>query len=162
MIMMKALALPILMLFYSGPVTMTSIDYIPGTDSLKVLVRLDYDLFLRDYQQTINDDIDLKVLRDYSPFPADMANNYINSKLVIIINKKLLIGKLLSTELTDSDISLNILYRPGKRIKNITVRNTILTGLYSDVENLTIIKINNLETGIKFTQEHNEVSFDLR
>jgi hypothetical protein len=162
MIMLKALFLPILMLFQTGPVTMTGIDYVTGTDSLKVTVRLDYDLFLKDYQQTVNDDIGLKVLRSYNPFPADMANNYINSKISIIINKKLLQGKLLRTEETDNDIILSILYRQDKRIKSITVRNIILTGLYSDVENLTIIKIDKLETGIKFTQENNEVTFDLR
>lgn len=160
--MLKVLALPIMLLFYSGPVTMTGIDYIPGTDSLKVIIRLDNDLFLQDYQQTINDDIDLDTLRNYNPFPPDMANNYINSRIVIIINKIHLIGKLLKTEVTDGDIIFNVFYRQEKKIKSITVINNILTGLFSDVENLTIIKVNKLETGIKLTQEHNEVTFDLR
>ena len=160
--MLKALILPVLMLLQPGPVTMTGIDYIAGTDSLKVTVRLDYDLFLRDYQQTVNDDIDLKVLRNYDPFPADMANNYINSKIAIIINRKHLIGKLLKTRVKDNDITLSILYRQPQKIKSITVRNNILTGLFSDVENMVIIKINKLEKGIMFTQENNEVTFNLR
>lgn len=160
--MLKALILPILMLFQSGPVTMTGIDYIAGTDSLKVTVRLDYDLFLRDYQQTVNDDIDLNVLRNYDPFPADMANNYINSKIAIIINGKHLIGKLLNAGVKDNEITLSILYRQPQKIKGITIRNNILTGLFSDVENMAIIKINKLEKGIRFTQENNEVTFNLR
>jgi hypothetical protein len=162
MFMLKALVLPILMLFQTGPVSMTGIDYIPGTDSIKVTVRLDYDLFVRDYQQTVNDDIDIKVLHGYNPFPADMANNYINSKISIIVNRKLLWGKLLKTSVTGNDIILSILYRQDKKIKRITVRNTILTGLFSDAENLTIIKIGDLETGIRLTQEHSEETFDLR
>jgi hypothetical protein len=159
--MLKILALPILMFFNSMHVTMTGIDYIPGTDSLKVFVWLDYDLFLRDYQQTIDDDLDLHVLHSYKPFPADLLNNYINSKVFIYINKKLLNGKLLNTESADGFIRLNVLYRTDKKLKSITVRNKILTGLFSDVENLTIIKINNFEKEIKFTPDHNEETFIL-
>jgi hypothetical protein len=160
--MLKILVLPVLMLFQPAHLTMTSINYIPGTDSLKVLVTLNYDLFLQDYQQTIDDDLNLHVLRSYESFPADMANHYINSKVVISVNKKLLNGKLLKTNVVNGNIRMNILYRLKKKPKSITVRNTFLTGLYSDVENLTIIKINNFETGIKFTQEHNKETFDLK
>jgi hypothetical protein len=160
--MLKILAIPILLLFHPVPVSMTSIEHIPGTDSLKVLVRLNYDLFLQDYQQTINDDLDLQILRNTRPFPADLINNYINSKVFICVNKKILFGKLLNAKITDGDISLNMLYRLDIKLKRLTVRNTILTGLYSDVENLTIIRIMNFERGIKFTQEHNEESFVLK
>lgn len=160
--MLKILALPILMLFHPMHMTLTSIDYIRGTDSLKVLVRINYDQFLQDYQQTIDDDIELPVLRSYNPFPADMANHYINSKIFIYTNKKRLYGKLLKTKVTDGNIRLNILYRLDKKPKSLTVKNTILTGLYSNVENITIIKINDFETGVKFTQEHKTETFNLQ
>jgi hypothetical protein len=160
--MLKILILPILMMFQTAHHTMTSIDQIEGTDSLKVIVRLDYDLFLRDYQQTINDDLDLNNLRSYKLLPADLINNYINSKVFIRINKELLTGKLLNTKVADGEISLMILYRLRKNPKNITVRNSFLTGLFSDVVNLTIIKMRNFETGIKFTQEHPEETFLLK
>jgi len=139
---------------------MTSIVYIPETDSIKVLVRLDYDLFLKDYQQTLDDDLDMHVLA--RPLPADMANNYVNAKISITINKKILIGKLLAIKVKDDDVFLHMLYRSGTKPRKITVRNTILTGLYTDVQNLTIIRIKNLETGIKFTHEYIQESFDLK
>jgi hypothetical protein len=160
--MLKILALLMPLFFHQGHMTMTSIEHVPGTNSLNVLVRLDYDLFLRDYQQTINDDLDLDVLRSYRPFPVDLVNNYINSKVFVYINKELLNGKLLTTKVADGDITLKILYRFGKKPKSITVRNTILTGLCSDVENMTIIRMKNFETGIKFTQEHNEETFIIK
>jgi hypothetical protein len=160
--MLKLLVLPLLIFFHPVHVTMTTIDHIPDTDSMKVLVRFDYDLFLRDYQQTIDDDLDLHVLRSYKPFPADLVNNYINSKIFIYINNKLLSGKLLTAEVADGGIRLNILYRIVKKPRSITVRNTILNGLCSDVENLTILKIKNLETEIKFTADHNEETYTLR
>ncbi len=139
---------------------MTSIEHITGTDSLKVLIKMDYDLFLRDYQ-TIDDDRDLHILYSYKPFPADFVNNYINSKINIYINNKLLNGKLLTMDLAEGEIYLNFLYRSVKKPKKITIRNTILTGLHSDQVNLTIIKINGFETGIKLTPEHNEETFSL-
>ncbi len=159
--MLKILTLPILILFQQMPVTFTGIEYIQGTDSLKVSVRLSYELFLRDYQQTIFDDLDLEVLHTFKPFPADLANNYINSKINIYANNKLIIGKLLKMEENDTDVRFSLFYRVEKKLKSITVRNTILTGLYSDVENLVIIRSRNYESEIKFTPAHNEETFFL-
>ena len=160
--MLKLLILPILILFQQMPVTFTGIEYIQGTDSLKVSIRLNYELFLRDYQQTIFDDLDLEVLRSFQPFPSDLANNYINSKINIYDNKKLIIGKLLKMEENDRDVRFSILYRVEKKLKSITVRNTILTGLYSNVENLIIIRSRNYESEIKLTPEHNEETFIIK
>lgn len=144
------------------PVTFTGIEYIQGTDSLKVSVRINYEFFLRDYQQTIFDDLDLEVLRSFKPFPSDLANNYLNSKINILADKKLIVGKLLKTEENDADVRFSILYRVDKKLKSITVRNTILTGLYSNVENLIIIRSRNYDSEMKFTQEHNEETFFIK
>ena len=160
--MLKLLTLPILIFFQQMPVTFTGIEYIQGTDSLKVSIRLNYELFLRDYQQTIFDDLDLEVLRSFQPFPSDLANNYINSKISIYDNKKLIIGKLLKMEENERDVRFSILYRVEKKLKSITVRNTILTGLYSNVENLIIIRSRNYESEIKLTPEHNEETFIIK
>jgi hypothetical protein len=144
------------------PVTFTHIEYVHGTDSLKASVSLNYELFLRDYQQTIFDDLDLEVLRSYRPFPADLANNYLNLKLSIYANKKQVIGKLLKMQSDGEDIRFSILFRVDRKPKSITVRNGILTGLYDKVENLTFVKSRNKESWIKFTHEHMEDTFSLR
>jgi|WetSurMetagenome_2_1015567.scaffolds.fasta_scaffold00235_8 hypothetical protein len=154
--MLKLIALPVILLFQAQHLTMTSIENVPGTDSLKVIVRIGYDQLLRDYQQTIIDDISLETLRGYDPFPPDILNFYINSKLRISSDKKNLPGKLLGTEREGDYITIRILYRVGKKIKSLDVRNTFLTGLYSDVENLAIVRINNYEKAVKFTRDHME------
>ena len=138
-----------------GHVTMTSIDYVKGTDSLKVSCRMEFEDFLKDLQ-TIDDDRNLRRLFSRQPFPSDLINQYFNSKVFIYVNDKLLIGKLLSANLDDNDINLNLNYRLGKKPKCITVRNIILTGWYSDQTNLMIIRINNFEKGIKLNPKHNE------
>jgi len=153
--MLKALAISLWLIMHPGHVTMTSIDYVQGTDSLKVFCKMEFDDFLKDLQ-TIDDDRNLYRLFSKQPFPADLINQYFNSKVFIYVNNKLLIGKLLSANITDTEINLNLIYRSGKKPKSITVRNLILTGWYSDQTNLMIIRINNFENGIKLTPGHNE------
>jgi hypothetical protein len=153
--MLKALAISLWLIMNPGHVTMTSIDYVQGTDSLKVSCRMKFEDFLKDLQ-TIDDDRNLRRLFSKQPFPSDLINQYFNSKVFIYVNDKLLFGKLLSANLDDNDINLNLNYRLGKKPKSITVRNMILTGWYSDQTNLMIIRINNFEKGIKLNPKHNE------
>jgi hypothetical protein len=153
--MIRVLAFTLWLIMHPGHVTMTSIDYIQGTDSLKVTCRMEFNDFLKDLQ-TIDDDRNLRTIFSKQPYPSDLINQYFNSKVFIYVNDKLLIGKLLSANITDNDINLNLFYRSGKKPKSITVRNLILIGWYSDQTNLTIIRINNFEKGIKLTPERNE------
>jgi hypothetical protein len=155
--MLKVLSFFLWMIIPPGHVTMTSVDYIQGTDSLKVTCRMEFKDFLKDLQ-TIDDDRNLLRLFNSQPFPSDLINQYFNSKVFIYVNNNLLIGKLLNTNLDDNDIILHLMYRLSKRPKSITVRNMILTGWYSDQTNLMIIRIKNIEKGIKLTPVHNEVT----
>jgi len=153
--MLKALAISLWLFMHPGHVTMTSIDYVQGSDSLKVSCRMEFEDFLKDLQ-TIDDDRNLRRFFSKQPFPSDLINQYFNSKVFIYVNDKLLIGKLLSANLDDKDINLNLIFRLSKKPKRITVRNMILTGWYTDQTNLMIIRINNFEKGIKLTPEHNK------
>ena len=116
---------------------------------------MEFDDFLKDLQ-TIDDDRNLRRLFSKQPFPKDLINQYFNSKVFIYVNNNLLIGKLLSSDMSDEDINLNLIYRSGKKPKSITVRNMILTGWYTDQTNLMIIRVNSFEKGIKLTPEHDE------
>jgi hypothetical protein len=153
--MLKAFSILIWMLIHPGHMTMTSIDYVQGTDSIKVSCTMEFDDFLKDLQ-TIDDDRNLKLFFSKQPFPSDLINQYFNSKVFIYVNNKLLIGKLLSANIIDNNINLNLFYRSVKKPKSITVRNMILVGWYSDQTNLMIIRISNLEKGLKLTPDHNE------
>ena len=160
--MLKILIIPLLMSLQQTPVTFTSIDYINGTDSLKVTVRINYELFLRDYQQTIFDDLDLGFLRSLKSFPADLANNYLNSKIRILINDREVIGKLQNLNEDGADIKFTMLYRVSRRLKIFTIRNTLLTGLSSKVENLVTVRGRNYESARKLTSGNIEETFVLK
>jgi hypothetical protein len=159
--MLKILAISFCLFIHPGHESMTSIDYVQGTDSLKVTCRMKFADFLKDLQ-TIDDDRNLRRLFNNQPFPSDLINQYFNSKVFIYINDKLLIGKLLSANLEDNDIILNLIYRISKKPKSITVRNLILTGWYSDQTNLMIIRISNFEKGVKLNPMHNEETYTIK
>jgi hypothetical protein len=159
--MLNILAFSLWLIVHPGHVTMTSIDYVQGTDSLKVSCRMEFEDFLKDLQ-TIDDDRNLRRSFNQQPFPSDLINQYFNSKVFIYINNKLLFGKLLSANLDDNDINLNLIYRLNKKPKSITIRNLILTGWYSDQTNLMILRIGNFEKGIKLNPEHNEETYTIK
>jgi len=149
------------MVFHPVHVTITSIDLAPGTDSLKVFVRLYYDDFLLDYNLYCSDEYAQDKNKD-SIFPAELMNKYINDKVIISVNNKQLKGQLLKHAIIDNEISANLLYRSEKRPKAISVRSLIMTGLYEDQANMVIIRINDLEEGIKLTPVDTERTFRLK
>ena len=159
--MLKPLIILLMMSANQGHISMTSLEQAKGTDSLKVSCRMNFDDFLKDLQ-TIDDDRNLKRLFTRQPFPNDLINQYFNSKVFIYLNRKLLIGKLLSANLSEDDIILNLLFKSDKNPKNLTVRNLILTGWHTDQTNLMIIKINSLETELKLNPAHTEETFKIK
>ena len=90
--MIKTLFLLSWMIIPPAHVTMTSIEHIHGTDSVKVFCRMYFNHFLYDYQ-TYDDDRDLSKIFGSQPFPVDLVTKYFNSKVHIYINNKHLIGK---------------------------------------------------------------------
>lgn len=160
--MLKTLVLSIWIFFHPVHVSLTSIDHVPGTDSLKVFVRMFYDDFLRDYKLFDSNDEIVKEMTVNQSFPAELMNKYLDEKVNISINNKLLSGKLLNLTLEDNEISMNLLYRSDKKPKTISVRNEIMTGLYADQANMTMIRIKNFEEGIKLTPEQPEQTFILK
>ncbi len=93
--MLKILILPILLIFHPVHVTLTSIDQIQGSDSMKVFFRMYYDDFLRDYS-LYDPNINLEKLSVNDSFPSDLIIKYFNDKVHIYVNNKLLTGKVLS------------------------------------------------------------------
>ena len=160
--MLKTAVIAAFLLFQQAPVTFTGIEHIQGTDSMNVSVRMKYELFLRDYQQTIFDDLDLDLLRSFKPFPDDLANNYLNSKINIEANRKPVIGKLLNMEIDKDDIIFRLLYRVDRKLKFLTIKNTMLNGLFSNAENLIIVNSRGNESEMKLSPEHNQETFQFK
>jgi len=160
--MLKTLVLSIWFVFHPVHVTFTSIDHIPDTDSLKVFVRMYFDDFIQDYLLSGRESPTVRQMNINEPFPADLMNKYLEEKVIIKVNNKQLKGKLLNMVLKDNEISLNLLYRTDKKPREITVRNLIMTGLYADQANMTIIRANDFEEGVMLTPLKTEQTCNLK
>jgi hypothetical protein len=159
--MLKALLLSVWFIFHPVHVTLTSIDYIPEKDSLKVFVMMYFDDFLLD----LNMSGEIKQGEDYSAgdsIPRGIMERYLHEKLIIRVNNKLLTGKLVDLEIVDNEVKLNINYIPVKDPDLIVVKNLIMTDLYKDQSNFVIVKINDFEEGVKLTSDITEQTFKLK
>jgi hypothetical protein len=159
--MFKTLFFSIWFLFHPVHVTLTSIDYIPATDSFKVFVRFYFDDFLLDYKLS-GGDIQNKDFSDTNSSSMKIMETYIGEKIIIKVNERLISGKMENMKLTDNEISMNLEYKTVKKPKIITVKNLIMTGLYSDQSNMIIVKINDFEEGVRLTSDLTEKTFIIK
>jgi hypothetical protein len=155
--MLKILILPILFITHPVHVTLTSIEQVQGTDSMKVFFRMYYDDFLRDYN-LYDPECDIEKLSVNESFPEELIFKYFKEKVHIYVNGKLLDGKLLTMKIQDNEIFMNLLFHSDKDPKKIRIRNQILTGLYSDQTNMIFISVNKNEQAMRLTPEHNKES----
>jgi len=161
--MVKILVLAISIIFHPVHVSLTSIEHVPGTDSVKVFVRMYFDDFLLDYK-LFDKNVSLNYDTDSQSFPKEMLGRYLAEKLIISVNNKQIEGKLLNRVLAaqENEISANLVFLAVRKPEVIAVRNEIMTGLYDDQANMTIIRVSNFEEGVKLTPEKTEQTFILR
>lgn len=159
--MLKAFIFPILLLFHPVHVTLTSIDQVQGTDSLKVFYRMYFDDFLLDYK-LYDRDCNIEKISGNKSFPGDLVIKYFNDRVNIYVNNKLRTGKLLNMRIIDDEILLNLLYPSDKDPKKIKIMNQVSTGLYSDQENMIYISINKYKEAMRLTPEHLKEIFILK
>jgi hypothetical protein len=159
--MLKTLILPILLIFHPVHVTLTTINQVQGTDSLKVFFRMYYDDFLRDYK-LYDPKCVLEEISGDQTFPADLIDQYFNDQVHIYVNNKLLKGKLLTVSIIDNEICLNLFYRSDNKPKKIKIRNQVLTRLYNDQINMIFISIYRINEALRLTPEHNKEIISLK
>ena len=153
--MLKILILPILLFLHPVHVTLTTIDQVQGADSMKVFFRMYYDDFLRDYT-SYDPGCNIEKMSANQSFPHDKVIKYFNDKVRIYVNNKLLTGEVLSVNILDNEIFLNLRYHSEKNPRKIKVRNQVLTGLYSDQTNMIFININKNEEAMRLTPDHDK------
>jgi hypothetical protein len=159
--MIRILFFSIWFLLHPVHVTLTSIDYVPEVDSFKVFVRMYFDDFLRDYKLGGKEIQDKEFSTTDASF-IDKIQKYIAEKVIIKVNEKQLYGKLQNMNLADNEISMNLEYGASKRPRTVSVKNLIMTGLYTDMSNMILVKINNFEEGVKLTSDMTEQSFKIK
>jgi predicted RNA-binding protein len=148
-------------LFHPVHVTLTSIDYLPEKGTYKVFVRLYFDDFLLDCKLKDCD----KLNHDFSTddkLSQGIVEQYLAEKIVIKVNGKELSGKLEKIDLTDNELSINLSYNSVNDPGTLTVKNLIMTDLYSDQSNMIIVRIDEFEEGVKLTSVLTEQTFIIK
>jgi hypothetical protein len=64
--------------------------------------------------------------------------------------------------LVDNELSVNLIYEGVKKPRIITVKNLIMTGLYTDMANMVIVRINEFEEAVKLTPDNTERTFKIK
>lgn len=145
-------------LFHPVHVTLTSIAYIPESNCFKGFIRLYMDDFILDCRSRgIEIDQNNLQLPDSVTFMA--VGKYVNEKLRLSVNDSILAGELKDISISDSQIDLNIMFANKNFPESITVKNLMMTGLYSDQANMIILTVNTFEEGVKLTPEITEQTF---
>jgi predicted RNA-binding protein len=159
--MFKLLTISLWFLFHPVHVTLTSIDYLPEKGALKVFVRLYFDDFLLDCKLNGCDNLS----HDFSKggkSSQSIMEQYLADKVVIKVNGKELSGKLEKIDLTNNELSINLSYNNVNDPRTLTVKNLIMTNLYSDQSNMIIVRIDEFEEGVKLTSVLTEQTFNVK
>jgi hypothetical protein len=159
--MFRLLLLSIWILFHPVHVTLTSIDYVPEENSFKVFIRMYFDDFLKDCKLEGGENQNKGFLENNS-CSLDVMEKYLKEKVLIKVNTKLLSGKIIEMKLVDNEISMRVEYATALKPEVITVKNLIMTELYSDMTNMLILKINDFEEGLTLTSDLTERTFKIK
>jgi hypothetical protein len=148
------------MVLHPVHVSLLSIDYAPEGESFNVFLRVYFDDFLLDSGISSADQNKLK-FPDQTLFTEGLLERYLNEKLLIAVNGKPVAGKIRNTDLSENELRMNLVFSPVNKINTVTVKNLILTSIYSDQANMTILKVNDYEQGIKLTAAMTEMTFEV-
>jgi hypothetical protein len=141
-------------------VSLLSIDYMADQEKFKVFLRIYFDDFLLDSGIK---NADQKKL-DFSGgtlFTREVLAKYVNERIKISVNKRLITAELGDMDLSENELRMNLFFSSSGKIDRITVKNLIMTSLYSDQANMIIIKVNDFEEGVKLTAEEPEKTFEI-
>jgi hypothetical protein len=156
--MIKLLFFSLWLAVHPVHVSLLSIDYAPDNGIFNIFLRIYFDDYLLDSGIS---EVDKKKL-DFSgndTFTREVLSRYVNDRLRIMVNKKEMPAELQKIDLSDNELRMDLTIRAGKKINSITVKNLIMTSLYTDQANMTIVRVNEFEQGIKLTAEEAEKTF---
>jgi hypothetical protein len=142
-------------------VSLLSIDYAPDKEIFNMFLRVYYDDFLLDSGIKTEDQKSLN-FSGSNLFTNEVIRNYVNDKIKIIVNNRHISAELENMDLSDNELRMNLFLNSVKKVNSITVKNLIMTSLYNDQANMTIIKVNDFEEGVKLTVEETEKTFEIK
>jgi hypothetical protein len=156
--MVRILFFSFWMFLHPVHVSLLSIDYSPDKELINVFLRVYFDDFLLDSGIKGEEQKNLN-FSDCNSYTKEVIGKYVNDRIRITVDNRHVSAELGSIVLSDNELRMNLLFNSIRKVNTITVRNLIMTSLYNDQANMTIVKVNDFEEGIKFTPDETEKTF---
>ncbi len=159
--MSKIIILSFLISVQTAHVSFLGVECIPEQGVIKTFLMLNYNDFIFDYRNTINDDqsFDLSGKIDTTNI---LLSKYLSHKIQISADDKSLKGKLTKIESANGALKLDLIYFYNKRAIQFKVKNTILTDINENQSNMLIFKCNDFEEGVELSPEKTEYIFKVK
>jgi hypothetical protein len=158
--MVKLLFITLWLAAHPVHVSLLSIDYAPDKELFNVFLRIYYDDFLLDSGMSPEEQKYLNFsVKDQ--FTREALGNYINDRLRIAVNNRQMSAKIEEMDLSDNELRMNLVLNSVKKVNTITVKNLIMTSLYTDQSNMTIVRVNSFEEGVRLTAAETEKTFKI-
>lgn len=161
MLMIRLLIFSLLLAFHPVHVSLMSIDYEPEGKVFNMFLMIYFDDFLLDsgLGAEVGDEL---VIQDNDEFAKLFLTNYVNEKVRIIVNGDPVKAELGEMDLSDNELRMNLSFGSEAKIRSVTVKNQIMTSIYSDQANMLIVKVNDFEEGARLTALETEKTFDIQ
>jgi uncharacterized membrane protein affecting hemolysin expression len=158
--MVRFLFIILLLAAHPVHVSLLSIDYTPDKELFNVFLRIYFDDFLLDSGISSEDQKKLN-FSENDQFTRETLGKYINDRLRITVNSRQMSAELQNMDLSDNELRMNLVLSSVKKVNTITVKNLIMTSLYSDQSNMTIVRVNSFEEGVRLTAVETEKTFKI-
>jgi hypothetical protein len=120
-----------------------------------------FDDFLTDFKAGGNE-VREEEFSGKNPSSIKVMEKYLNNKIILLANNNKMVAKLLDLNVVDNEVTINLIYGSVKKPETLTVKNLIMTTLYSDQANMIIVRVENFEEGIKLTSTVTEKTFKIK
>jgi len=141
-------------------VSLMSIDYVQERNIFNVFLKVYFDDMLLDSGIEKGDQKKLVFSAD-DDFTRKVISGYVADRVMLIVNKRQLNAQLVNMDLSDNELRLNLVFGSAGKVNSITVKNLIMTSLYSDQANMIIVKVNDFEEGVRLTSQVTEKRFEI-
>ena len=159
--MIRLLVFSLWLAFHPVHVSLMSIDYEPEGKVFNMFLKIYFDDFLLDSGLEAAGG-DKLVFKDTDEFTRVFLTDYVNEKVKIMVNGNPVKAEPLKMDLSDNELRMNFSFRSDLKVRSITVKNNIMTSIYSDQANMLIVKVNDCEEGARLTALENEKTFDIQ
>jgi translation elongation factor P/translation initiation factor 5A len=138
-----------------------SIDYEPEGKVFNMFLKIYFDDFLLDSGLGADGGHKL-VFKDSDEFTSVFLTDYVNEKVRIMVNGNPVKAEPVKMDLSDNELRMNLSFGSDAKVRSITVKNSIMTSIYSDQANMLIVRVNDFEEGARLTALENEKTFDIQ